>query len=81
MPSGSLSNYVAAEENAELYEKTAFSYQKIGDFKKALEFYHKAELFDRSKSWVVKKIAYCSRKTGDFNKALKYYQAGGKTGT
>jgi tetratricopeptide (TPR) repeat protein len=64
-----------SEENAELFEKTAFSYQKIGDFKKALEFYHKAELFDRSKSWVIKKIAYCSRKTGDFNKALEYYKA------
>jgi tetratricopeptide (TPR) repeat protein len=61
------------EENAELYEKTAFSYQKIGDLNKALDFYHKAELFDRSKSWVVKKIAYCSRKIGDYDTALEYY--------
>ena len=61
------------EENAELFEKTAFSYQKIGDYQKALEFYHKAELFDRSKSWVIKKIAYCSRKIGDFDTALEYY--------
>ncbi len=61
------------EENAELFEKTAFSYQKIGDFKKALEFYRKAELFGHRKSWVLNKIAYCSRKTGDYNTALKYY--------
>jgi len=66
------------EENAELFEKTAFSYQKIGDFNKALEYYHKAELFDRSKSWVVKKIAYCSRKIGDFDTALEYYRAAEK---
>jgi tetratricopeptide (TPR) repeat protein len=71
-------NLCCTEENAELYEKTAFSYQKIGDYNKALEFYHKAELFDHSKSWVVKKIAYCSRKTGDFNTALEYYHAAEK---
>jgi tetratricopeptide (TPR) repeat protein len=61
------------EENAELFEKTAFSYQKIGDFNKALEYYQKAELFDRSKSWILNKIAYCSRKIGDFDTALEYY--------
>jgi tetratricopeptide (TPR) repeat protein len=62
-----------SEENAELFEKTAFSYQKLGEFDKALEYYHKAELFDRTKSWVIMKIAYCSRKTGDLDKALEYY--------
>lgn len=66
------------EENAELFEKTAFSYQKLGDFEKALEYYRKAELFDRSKSWVIKKIAYCSRKTGEFDTALEYYHAAEK---
>ncbi|MFC2116081.1 tetratricopeptide repeat protein [Bacteroidota bacterium] len=65
----------AAEENAELHEKTGFSYQKMGDYNKALEHYHKAELFEREKPWVIKKIAYCSRKTGDSAKALKYYLA------
>ncbi len=63
----------ASEESAELHEKTGFSYQKMGDYDKALEHYHKAELFDREKPWVIKKIAYCSRKTGDSAKALEYY--------
>ena len=66
------------EESAELFEKAAFSHQKLGDHKKALEFYHKAELFDRSKSWVLKKIAYCSRKIGDYDTALEYYNAAEK---
>ncbi len=65
-------------EDAELYEKTGFSYQKLGNFEKALEYYHKAELFDREKPWLIKKIAYCSRKTGDAEKAMEYYRAAEK---
>ena len=63
-----------ADESAELYEKTAFCYQKLGQFVLALEYYHKAELFDRTKLWNVKKIAYCARKVGDYQKALEYYK-------
>ncbi len=63
------------DENAELYEKIAFSYQKLGGFGKALEYYHKAELFEREKPWVLKKIAYCARKTGDYDKAEQYYRS------
>jgi tetratricopeptide (TPR) repeat protein len=66
------------EENAELYEKTGFSYQKLGNFEKALEYYHKAELFNREKSWVIKKIAYCARKSGDTARAMEYYRAAEK---
>jgi len=68
----------SGEENAELYEKTGFSHQKLGDFEKALEYYHKAELFNREKTWVIKKIAYCSRKSGDTGKAMEYYRAAEK---
>ncbi len=66
------------EKNAELYEKTGFSYQKLGNFEMALDHYHKAELFDREKPWLIKKIAYCSRKTGDTAKAMEYYLAAEK---
>lgn len=67
-----------SDKNAELYEKTGFSYQKLGEFERAIEFYQKAELFNREKPWTVKKIAYCARKTGDYKKALKYYQTAEK---
>jgi len=62
------------ENNFEVFEKIAFGYQKIGDFKKAIENYHKAELFDKNKIWIYKKLAFCYRKLGDFNSALKYYK-------
>ena len=62
------------DNNFEVFEKIAYSYQKLGDFSKALENYHKAELFDKNKIWIYKKIAFCSRKLGDFKSALKYYK-------
>ncbi len=63
-----------SEENAELFEKTAYSYQNIGEFRKALEYYHKAEFFNRDKEWLLKKIAYCYRKLGEYDNSLEYYQ-------
>jgi tetratricopeptide (TPR) repeat protein len=66
------------EESPELHEKTGFCYQKLGKYEQALEHYHKAELYNRDKAWVIKKIAFCARKTGDTEKAMEYYQAAEK---
>jgi tetratricopeptide (TPR) repeat protein len=68
------SNLSFDDNNFEVFEKIAYSYQKLGNFSKALENYHKAELFDKNKIWIYKKIAFCSRKLGDFKSALKYYK-------
>jgi tetratricopeptide (TPR) repeat protein len=68
------SNLPYDENNFEVFEKIAYSYQKLGNWSKALENYHKAELFDKNKKWIYKKIAFCSRKIGDYKSALKYYK-------
>ncbi len=70
-----LSNLPYDKNNFEVFEKIAFSYQKLGNLSKALENYHKAELFDKNKKWIFEKIAFCSRKIGDYKSALKYYKA------
>jgi tetratricopeptide (TPR) repeat protein len=62
------------ENNFEVFEKIAYCYQKLGNFGKAIENYHKAELFDKNKIWIYKKLAFCNRKLGDFKSALKYYK-------
>jgi tetratricopeptide (TPR) repeat protein len=62
------------ENNFEVFEKIAYCFQKLGKFRKAIENYHKAELFDKNKIWIYKKMAFCSRKLGDFKSALKYYR-------
>jgi len=68
------SNLPFDENNFEVFEKIAYSYQKLGNWSKALENYHKAELFDKNKKWIYQKIAFCSRKIGDYKSALKYYK-------
>ncbi len=55
------------------FEKIGFSYQKLNNFRKALENYSKAEIFDIPSLWLVKKMAFCYRKINDFQNALKYY--------
>ncbi len=61
-------------DDAEMVQKLAFCYQKTGDYKKALSFYLKADLFDQNKLWNYKKIALCYRNLKKPAKALEYYQ-------
>jgi tetratricopeptide (TPR) repeat protein len=63
-----------SKNNAEMLQKLAFCYQKMGDYKKALHFYLKADLFDQNKRWNLKKIALCYRNLKKTAKALEYYQ-------
>lgn len=60
-------------ENIELWQKIAYSWQKLGNYQKALEYYLKADLTDIRKSWNIKKIALCYRNLRDYEKALQYY--------
>jgi len=61
-------------DDAEMLQKLAFCYQKMGDYKKALKFYLKADLFDQNKCWNLKKIALCYRNLKKPDKALEFYQ-------
>ena len=61
-------------DDAEMLQKLAFCYQKMGNYKKALNFYLKADLFDQNKCWNLKKIALCYRNLKKPDKALDYYQ-------
>lgn len=62
------------ENEADIYEKTGFSYQKTKNFVKALENYKKAELFDQNKKWLFKKIGFSLIKMNNYEEALEYYQ-------
>jgi len=59
---------------AEVTEKIAYSYQRLGDYEDALNYYLKAELFDTNKAWITKKIALCYRYLNKPEKALEHYQ-------
>ncbi len=62
-----------SEPDEELFQKTAFSYQKIGQYENALKHYLKAEIINASSLWNLKKIAYCYKKTGKYQEAIEYY--------
>ena len=66
-------NIKTKKSERELFEKIAFCYQQLGDFNTAIEYYHKAELFDRNRLWILKQIGYCYRKIKEYKKALEYY--------
>jgi tetratricopeptide (TPR) repeat protein len=60
-------------QNCELWQKIAYSWQQLGDYQKALEYYLRADLTDIRKPWNIKKIALCYRRLGNHSKALEYY--------
>jgi tetratricopeptide (TPR) repeat protein len=55
-----------------VHEKLAYCYQMMGNYKSALEYYKRAELFDTNRLWSLKKIIFCYRKLGDNDSALKW---------
>ena len=58
----------------ELFQKAGYCYQKIGNYKNALTYYHKAELIQSRNLWTLRKIAQCYRALKQSEKALEYYQ-------
>jgi len=58
----------------EYFEKIGYCYQKTGRFKKAVEYYRKAELFDSNRQWILKKLGWCCLKLKDYNQALGYFK-------
>ena len=57
----------------QVIEKIAYSYQKLGNYEEALNFYKKTELFDSHIAWSTNKIAMCYRELGNTQKAIEYY--------
>jgi len=60
------------EQEQAVHEKLAYCYQMIGNYKSALEYYKRAELFDSNRLWSLKKIIFCYRKLGDVDAALQW---------
>jgi tetratricopeptide (TPR) repeat protein len=59
-------------DDAEIYEKAGYCYQKEGKYEKAVEAYSKAALID-PKSWTLRKTGYCLRRLGRSEEALEAY--------
>ena len=60
-------------ENAELWQKTGFIYQKIGSYERAIDYYLQSDLLAPDNAWNNRHLAQCYRKEGNHQKALEYY--------
>jgi len=58
----------------EYFEKIGYCYQKTGRFRKAVENYKKAELYDADRLWILKKLGWCCLKLKDYSQALIYFK-------
>ncbi len=62
------------EDTVETYKKIGYCYQKLMDYRKAIENYEKCEIIEEGNLWVNKNIAYCYKKLSKYDSALKYYK-------
>ena len=65
---------ISIESSVETYKKLGYCYQKLMDYRKAIEAYEKCEIIEEGNLWVNKNIAYCYKKLSKYDSALKYYQ-------
>ena len=61
------------DNSLEIFEKIGYCYQKMKDYKEALNYYKKAELYDANRLWNLKKLALCNRYLKNYEESLKYY--------
>lgn len=60
-------------KNAELWQKAGFIYQKIGSYKKAIDYYLQSDLLIPDNAWNNRHLAQCYRKEGNYQQVLEYY--------
>ncbi|MCX6234041.1 MAG: tetratricopeptide repeat protein [Bacteroidetes bacterium] len=62
------------DNSYEIYEKIGYCYQRLEQYELALEYFHRAELFDTPRAWLLKKIGLCYRHLKKYEDAIKYYE-------
>lgn len=60
-------------DDAELYEKAGYCYQKAGEYDKALEKYSMATIIE-PRTWTLRKTGWCLRRLGKPAEALEAYR-------
>lgn len=59
--------------DSELYQKTGYCYQSLGNFEEALEYYLKADLIKPNNLWTLRHTAICYRNIKKTEIALDYF--------
>lgn len=61
-------------DNAEVYQKLGYCYQKDKDYEQALRAYAKADMLKPDNVWTNRHMATCYRMMRDYGKAVVYYK-------
>lgn len=61
------------EFSGAIYQKMGYCYERLGEFKKAVEAYEQAELLDNASEWVKKRLAQTYRRVGRLNDAIRTF--------
>ncbi len=68
----------AEECDALFYQKMGYSLQKQGEYRKAIDYYTKADIIKPDTLWTIRHIAQCYRLLGELSSALHYYETAEK---
>ncbi len=60
--------------DAQFYQKMGYSLQKSAEYRKAIDYYTKADIVKPDTLWTIRHMAQCYRMLGEFNSALHYYE-------
>lgn len=61
-------------ENAELWQKAGYIYQRIGSYERAIDYYLQSDLLLPDNVWNNRHLAQCYRKEENYEKAVEYYK-------
>lgn len=60
-------------EDADIWQKLGFSYQKMRHYEKAVEAYLQADILKPDHVWTLKHLAQCHKRMRNYEKALSYF--------
>lgn len=61
--------------DARFYQKMGYCLQKNREYRKAVDYYTKADIVTPDSLWTIRRMAQCYRILGEFDNALHYYRA------
>lgn len=61
------------DNSRETFEKIGYCHHRKRNYKTAIDWYAKAELYDSNRAWNLKKIALCHRNLRNYEDSLKFY--------
>jgi tetratricopeptide (TPR) repeat protein len=63
-----------SEPRGDVYQKIAYACQMMGNYREAIGYYRKAELFDSDQLWIANKLGWCHMKLEEYVEAIRHFE-------